>query len=203
MKPYAGTCLPLLLGVTACSAGPPPRTYLLTPPLEAASLVMPAAPAGHIVIRRVLVPDYLDTTDILLRDGSSETKISATGRWGERLSQGLTHALAADLTARLPTGTIELDPGTERRQLLIDVTALDLWPDGRCAMAATWTLIDHDAPRAVAGGSGTFESTPVGGTTDVGDERLVEAVTRAVDQLADAISKNIQLSTERSAQNAD
>jgi uncharacterized lipoprotein YmbA len=175
------------------------RTYVLTPPLApTAPAQPPASPAERIVVHRVLVPDYLDTSDILLRDGTNEVKASATGHWGERLSQGLTQALAADLAARLPTDAVILDtPSAARRQLLVNVNALDLWPDGRCAIAANWTIIDHDALHVVAGGSGTFDSSPVG--SGVGDARLVDAISRALDKLADAIAVNIRQSDERSA----
>jgi uncharacterized lipoprotein YmbA len=209
MKPYPGTWLPLLVGVAACSSGPPQRTYVLTPPLDSAVIAStPAVPTARerIVMRRVLVPDYLDTTDILLRDGSNEVKVSATGHWGERLSQGLTRALAADLVARLPYEAVVLDgSNTAHRQLLISVNALDLWPDGRCALAASWTLVDRDAPRAVvASGSGTFDwSPPIGSSIGIGDARLVDAMARTADKLADAIALSIREVSERPGPRAD
>jgi len=198
MNPSAGFWLPLLV-CAACSSGPPVRTYVLVPPLAPKVFALQAAsPAERILVRRVLVPDYLDTTDILLRDGTNEVKASVTGRWGERLSQGLTQTLAADLAARLPSFAVILAmPGTARRQLLINVNALDLWPDGRCAIAANWTIIDHDAPHALDGGSGTFDSSALG--TGVGDARLVDAISRTLDKLADAIAADIRQSDERSA----
>jgi uncharacterized lipoprotein YmbA len=45
-------------------------------------------------LQRVLIPDYLDTTDILLRVGAHEIHESAAGRFGERLSLGVTHPCA-------------------------------------------------------------------------------------------------------------
>ena len=189
----------LLLCLGACSSAPPLRIYLLTPPLQlAAPAPTPASPTAHIAIRRVLVPDYLDTTDILLRDGTNEVKVSTTGRWGERLSYGLTRALAADLGSRLPSALVSLEASDSKRQVLVNVNALDIWPDGRCAMAASWSIVDHAAARAVAGGSGTFDSSPMGSPIGMGDERLVDAMSRTVGKLADAIVLNIGLSTERS-----
>ena len=60
-------------------------------------------------LQRVLIPDYLDTTDIQLRVGAYEIHESATGRFGERLSLAITlltadrHSVSfnrADLTLR-------------------------------------------------------------------------------------------------------
>jgi uncharacterized lipoprotein YmbA len=156
------------------------------------------------LIRRVLVPDYLDTTDILMRDGSNEVKVNNTGRWDERLSQGLTRALVVDLAARLPFDAVVLDTSSPaQQQVLITVNSLDLWPDGRCVLAATWTIIDHDAPRTVAGGSGTFNSPAIASPIDVSDAHLVDAISGNLGKLADKIALNIRQLTERSGSKAD
>ena len=85
-----------------------------------------AAAAPVLQLRRVLVPDYLDTTDILLRVGQHELQASHTGRWGERLSVGITHALRADLADRLPKDTVLLGPSADRsaRQILVTVDSI-------------------------------------------------------------------------------
>jgi uncharacterized lipoprotein YmbA len=205
MKRFGKPWMALLLCMSGCSSGPPLHTYVLTPPLGLGPLAAsPASSEDRILVRGVLVPDYLDTTDILLRHGGNEVEVSATGRWSERLSQGLTRALATDLQKRLPAHTVVFDRSSPaQRQVLINVNALDLWRDGRCALAATWTIVDHDASRAVATGSGTFYSSPIGTTTEVGDARLVDAMTRTVDELADAIALKIQHGTEGAGGHAD
>jgi uncharacterized lipoprotein YmbA len=194
MRPHALACVPSLLCLVACASAPPPRIYLLTPPLRSAALTpLTALRSGRIVIARVLVPDYLDTTDILLRDGSNAVRVSATGQWGERLSRGLTRALAADLAERMPSYEVLLElSSSAQRQLLIQVNALDLWPDGRCAIAASWTIVDHAVPHAVASGSGRFDSPPSGTMMGDGDARLVDAMARAVGKLADAIAPTVR-----------
>jgi uncharacterized lipoprotein YmbA len=189
-------CAATLLCVAACSSGAPRRTYLLTPPTEpTAPATTTSSPPGNPItsrqrleVRRVLVPDYLDTTDILMRSGSEEVKVSATGRWGERLSQGLTHAVGADLAARMPQVAIVQDGSSgAQRQLRVTITALDLWPDGRCVLAASWSVVDQDSTIPLTTGSGTFDSVNAGGTAPVTDANLVDAVARTVGKLADRI----------------
>jgi uncharacterized lipoprotein YmbA len=193
MKSYGGSCVPWLLCLAACGSTPPIRIYLLTPPLQsAASEPSPVVPVDRIVMSRVRVPDYLDTTDILLRDGTRAVKVSETGRWGERLSHALTRALAADLGARLPGALDTFDPSSTQRQVQVNVDALDLWPDGRCAMTATWTIVDPAAPRAVANGTGRFAAAPDGSSPDGADGRLVDSMAHAVGALADAIAASIR-----------
>jgi len=210
--------LPLLLCLAACSSGPPRRTYLLTPPIDTTAPTAtprpagdptaptttsspagdPIAPTQRLEVRRILVPDYLDSTDILTRSGGDEVKASATGRWGERLSLGLTHALAADLASRMPQYSIVQDGSSNpERQLRITVTALDLWQNGRCVLAANWSIVDQDSRVPVTSGSGTFDSLNAGATTSVADTGLVEAVARTLGKLADGIVSEAQASPER------
>lgn len=205
MKRYAASYLPMLLIVTACTSGPPLRTFLLTPAMDQAALApMPASAAGLVVLRRVIIPDYLDTTDILLRVGTNEVKASDTGRWGERLSLGLTRALAVDLAVRLPSDRFVLDASNKSgRQLLINVNGLDIRPDGRCTIAATWTIVDHGLPLAVVHGGGTFDSSSADRSEGVGDARLVDALSRTAGKLADAIILDIRPITEPSTLHAD
>jgi uncharacterized lipoprotein YmbA len=209
MKP-GKSCVPFLLCLAACSAGPPLRTYVLTPPLQTTPTPMPALPVGRIVIARVRVPDYLDTNDIVLRDGNNQVKASATGRWAERLSHGLTRALADDLGAHVESDEVLLDASNAApRRVLVDVSALDLWPDGNCTLAATWAIVDHATPRAVAYGGGSFNSSPavstvgVGSTVGGGDGRLIDAMSRTVSKLAAAIALNVRESADRSALRVD
>jgi uncharacterized lipoprotein YmbA len=193
----------LLLCAAACSSAPPRRIYLLTPPPAAPTTATPS-PAGEpneskqrLEVLRILVPDYLDTTDILLRGGSNEVKASATGRWGERLSLGLTRALRADLVARMPQYSIVQDGSSNpQRQLRITVTALDLWQNGGCVVAANWSIFDQDGSIAASSGSGTFDSLNAGGTPTVADSDLVAAVARTLGKLADRIVRDAPASPE-------
>jgi uncharacterized lipoprotein YmbA len=63
-------------------------------------------------VKPVLVPDYLNVSDILVRRGENALAPSPTGRWGERLSVGATRALAMGLVRRLP-GLVVTSPLTK------------------------------------------------------------------------------------------
>jgi uncharacterized lipoprotein YmbA len=200
--------LPLLLCAAACSSGPPRRIYLLTPPIDPTPPITattssggnPMESAQRLEVRRILIPDYLDSTDILMRSGTDGMKASTTGRWGERLSLGLTHALLTDLAARLPQYSIVQDGSSNpQRQLRITINALDLWPSGRCLLAANWSIVDQDSSIPVTFRSGTFDSLNAVGATSVTDSGLVEAVARALGKLADGIVQDTPASPERAA----
>ena len=196
MTPHGGVWLPFLLCAAACSFAPPRRIYLLTPPIvaTAATTTRPApdgeaiAPTQRLELRRLLVPDYLDTTDMLMRSGSDEVKASATGRWGERLSVGLTRALDADLAVRLPRYSIVEDASSNpQRRLRITITALDLWPNGHCVLAANWSIADQDSSIPVTTGSTTIDSSSVVAAMTATDAIVVEGLVRTLGKLADSI----------------
>ncbi len=104
--------------------------------------MIPAPNAVRIQVEPIVIPDKLNSTDIVTRLGAYELVSSSTGRWGERLAIGLRDALASDLSLRLPSDVIitshDIDPSA--RQLLITVSAFDVWADGRCILTASWRI---------------------------------------------------------------
>jgi uncharacterized lipoprotein YmbA len=181
-------CASLLAGA-GCASGPAPRTYVLGTPMEAWSASAPPPEAPRLQLQRILLPDYLDTTDLVLRSGAHELKVSPTGRWGERLSIGLTDALAAALAMRLPQDAVALDPGGERAawRMLVDVAAFDVWPDGHCVLNASWTVLARDPAAAAVSGRGTFDIAAAG-PGPAGDAAIVSAMAKAVGRLADRLA---------------
>jgi uncharacterized protein len=142
-------------------------------------------------LERVLIPDYLDTTDILLRVGAHEIHESTTGRFGERLSLGVTHALRADLASRLPPYTIVLAQSPERptRQIVVNVDAFDVWPTGRSVLVADWTILGADRKALLSADRGAF--TTAAAEVNPGDTAIVTAMADAVRQLADRIAVSV------------
>jgi uncharacterized lipoprotein YmbA len=184
-----GPWVAVFLVGTGCVSRPTPRVYVLGTPAESWSA--PASPAGapRVQVQRMLLPDYLDTTDLVLRSGAHQLTVSSTGRWGERLSLGLTDALAAALAARLSEDWVTLDQGNDRtaRQLRVQVTALDCWPDGHCVLAATWSVVRRNGGTLREEGRGTYD-IPAAGADAVGDAAVVAAVAQAVGRLADGLT---------------
>jgi uncharacterized lipoprotein YmbA len=140
-------------------------------------------------LRRVLVPDYLDTTDILERVGQYQLKSSSTGRWGERLSLGITHALGSDLAIRLPMNRVTFDHPAEKsvRQILVSVDRFDVWGDGHCVLTANWSLLESHSGAVLTEGRGNFVTTPVR-SGNPSDGAVVAGMADAVSELADSIT---------------
>jgi uncharacterized protein len=143
-------------------------------------------------LQRVLVPDYLDTTELVLRVGAHEIRESSTGRFGERLSLGITHALRSDLAVLLPLDIVALAHPTEKsaRQILVTVDEFDVWQNARCVLVANWSILSSERRAVPASDRATFTAAPVGGIAD--DAAIVSAMADVVRQLADRIAYTVQ-----------
>jgi uncharacterized lipoprotein YmbA len=179
-----------ILGLAGCSAaGPPSAEYVLgTVPAATASTVSQTG-LPIIELKRVRLPDYLDTTDILERKGD-ELVPSTTGRWGERLSVGMSRALAAALAARLPRMIVTATPPVERpaRRILVDVADFAPRASNEVVLVAHWSTTDG-ASRHTLVAAQTSLVEPIAGT---GDGAIVAAMSRAVEHLADQLAAGIE-----------
>jgi uncharacterized protein len=185
----------LIATIAGCmSQGPRRHVYALETALDTPTTAEAAAGGPELQLERVLVPDYLDTTDLLLRAGAHEIRESSTGRFGERLSLGITHALRSDLAAQLPTDTVALAQPAEKsaRQILVNVAAFDVWPSGRCVLVANWTILDRDRAAALTTGRGTFVAASRGGDIS-SDAAIVSLMADAVGQLAERVASAVRV----------
>jgi uncharacterized protein len=193
-----------VLVLIGCSSTPVPRTYVLSTPADPVAGVHNEAGRQVVELPTVSMPDYLDSADILLRDGRNELKPSTTGKWGERLSVGITHALEVSLGRRLPGVLVTHTPfpGQPVRRLLVDVVSFDFQPDGRCVLTARWTVSANDQQTAATTEQGTFVTTApksagAGSPAGFTDAAVVAAMTAAVDQLADRIGVSLRRGSPR------
>ena len=186
-----------LLALTSCGSGTTPAIYVLSPAAHQNAGVVSEAGRPVIALKQISVPDYMDTTDILSRDGQNELKPSLTGRWGERLSMGITRALAVALATRLP-GIVVDHTGSAAHPaltLLIDLDAFDIGSDGRCVLTARWTILGEDRQTVAMRRATiiTIVSRSSGGPTDAAptDAAIVAAMAGAVEQLADHVASDL------------
>ncbi|HVN44513.1 MAG TPA: PqiC family protein [Steroidobacteraceae bacterium] len=186
----ASLCLAASLLAGCKLAGPPPREYVLgTQPEPAAKSVVETG-RPLLEVRRVQLPDYLDRTALLQRHGN-ELAPSETSRWGERLSVGMTRALADSLAARLPDMFVtDSQPlvGRPSKRLMIDVLEFEPRADQRVVLVAHWSIVDGASPQILTSQQ-TSLVEPIGGS---GDEAIVSAMQRALEQLAGQVAASLQ-----------
>jgi hypothetical protein len=143
------------------------------------------------VVRPVRLPDYLDTRDLLVREGNRLIP-STTGQWAERLSVGMTRALALALGTQLPNAALFTTDPVQRpaRQILVDVTSFEARADQEVVLAAHWTFTDGPGRSSLLSEDAVLVE-PTGSTRD---EAVVNAMNRAVEALASQIAARIKRS---------
>ena len=171
---------PLL--IAACASTPPARLYVLGDPPEPTQAVEVQSGRPVVQLLPVSVPDYLDTREMLRRDGRNEVTPSPTGLWAERLLVGATHALAASLATHLRDVVIATDPSgvPPSRQIIVDVLAFEIGTDGRCLLTARWSFVSGDGVRVLHRESDSF----VEQAAQSSDANVAAAMTRAIHRLA-------------------
>jgi uncharacterized lipoprotein YmbA len=168
----------LVVCVASGCAGPPLTLYTLVD----SSTQNPAAPLASqpliVTLSRATIPDSLDSTDLVLRDGAILRR-SPTGRWASRLSIAITDLLTAQLAARLPDALVTDQPqaAAVSTRLMIDISQFDITSDGHAVLTASWTIIPADTVRPVQ--HGRAQVTAQGATaTDQDVVTLAQTLTR-------------------------
>jgi uncharacterized lipoprotein YmbA len=177
----------LTTSLACCGAGSTMRTYVLGNPPSQTIGVWSESGLPVVALESVSVPDYLDSSDILRHTGPNEVTPSPTGRWGDRLSQDVTHALASDLSNILPKVVVVTSFVSDPfRRIFVEIERFDIEADGRCLLAARWHITAADGKSLSKSRHGTFSVT----ATSLDDPSVAAAMTLAIDQLAAQIAKN-------------
>ncbi len=102
--------------------------------------------SAPVVAVRVTLPDYLDTTDIVIRTGANELKPDHDAQWGESLAKDATRVLTEDLRAGLPSADVMMWPSRSSRAadyiVAVDLNRFDSNPAGDTVAEGRWTITD-------------------------------------------------------------
>lgn len=185
-----GTAIGITLILAGCSAGgPPPVTYVLGPPAPESASVQRLTGRPVIELKRVLVPDYLDVSDMMVRRSESVLAPSPTGHWGERLSVGVTRVLAYDLSLRLPDFVVTTNPiGTTAAQVLVEVEDFAPRADGTVVLLARWRVLNGAGNETLAGEQISLTDKAAGS----GDSAIAAAMTREINDLAAQVAAGVR-----------
>ncbi|AQU87305.1 hypothetical protein B0W47_07260 [Komagataeibacter nataicola] len=140
--------------LSACSSAPV-RFYTLGAPAiatgaEATSTTPITDSTPVIEVERARLPDYLDSQDIMVRNGH-EIERSGLGRWASRLSVGATDLITARLAQKWPNLFVTDQPQPDRPtwRLQLNISRLDVSRDGSSALNADWAIIPQDSRQPI------------------------------------------------------
>ncbi|MGA7540641.1 MAG: ABC-type transport auxiliary lipoprotein family protein [Steroidobacteraceae bacterium] len=176
------TALAALL-LAGCAA---PRLKLYTlgaPPVRVDATPLPGE-ATVIEVDRLILPDDVDSEDILLRDGNLLER-SPTGRWASPLSVLATDLVTSRLARRAPDALVtdQWPAESTEYQITIHVARLDVTGNGLAVMDADWQILAGDSEKRAI--RDRVEIRLAGPTTT--DQDVVRLETALFERLADAI----------------
>ncbi|MGS0648286.1 PqiC family protein [Komagataeibacter melomenusus] len=174
--------------LSACSSAPV-RFYTLGAPAiatgaETASTTPITESTPVIEVERTRLPDYLDSQDIMVRNGH-EIERSGLGRWASRLSVGATDLITARLAQKWPNLFVTDQPQPDRPtwRLQLNISRLDVSRDGTSALNADWAIIPQDSRQPIQRNRTIILSSGATGSND----NIAKVTEGLLNQLSDRI----------------
>lgn len=181
----------LLFGLLGgCGTSPPSRLYVIEPMTMTGSTN--AAASLTIAIGPITLPEYLNRREILTHDEPYRVNAAEFDRWAEPLDQGITAALAENLSILIPTDHVVTYPSDSAQQVdyavQVRIISFGAEPNGDIALQAFWVIRGSADGPAIRGKARYSEQRRGNDVVDI-----VAAMSRALEQLsrdiADAINE--------------
>jgi uncharacterized lipoprotein YmbA len=135
----------------------------------------------------VKIPGYLDTQNIVRSDANGSIRYLPDAFWAEPLGDSFTRALLYRTGTRIGTAHVTPFPwySTTRVdwKVPVDVLRFEATSDGRVVLVARWTVQRTKDGAVVAGAESVLEEA-----AGADPALVVDALSRCVDRLADAIA---------------
>ncbi|MCX2561580.1 ABC-type transport auxiliary lipoprotein family protein [Acetobacter farinalis] len=185
------SCVTLLAGcaLLASCASPPLRIYTLSMPSD--QPMQPAPLSAHtptIGISLTVLPDYLDSQDIVVRNGEVIVR-SPNARWASRLSLGITDLITSQIAHQRPQDLVTDQPLAETPSLRVQVNIarLDVNASGSATLDANWAVLPLDPHKPL-----TQDRVHLSETGDVSTESgVVTLMRKLILTLADRVNQSI------------
>lgn len=182
----------LASGCSILKAGPDNSRFFVLSSRSASAVATPAGNRAdvHFGLGPVKLPGYLDTQAFVRSGGDGSVEYVTDAYWAEPLADGFTRALMYRAGARIgtPYGVSYPWYATTRVdwKVPVDVLRFEATEDGRAVLVARWSVARSSDDVVVAGSELHCDET-------AGEDPalIVDALSRCVDRLAEAIAEAI------------
>ena len=143
----------MLLVMSACSpfgsgTQRPSKNYVLNSLYTGESTPQPLADFSEIgiLVGPIRMAQYLDRSDVVIRNSSNEIEIADFASWAGPLRENFSRVLAENLSLWLNTKKVAIFPGTKlqffKYNVTMNVNRFDGRPGDRSYLRARWTILD-------------------------------------------------------------
>ncbi|MBO1326079.1 PqiC family protein [Acetobacter sp. TBRC 12305] len=170
-------------------ASPPLRLYTLGMPADQESQrPRLSSRAATIAISRAVIPDYLDSQDMLVRRGEEIVR-SSRSRWATRLSLGITDLITNEISSYHPNELITDQPLTDvaTMRVQVNISRFDVDENGQATLDANWAVLPSDPNKPLVRDRAQLHDTGSVGT----DADVAALMRRMVIKLADQVNTSL------------
>lgn len=187
----------LSLALAGCLGGPsaPTNFYMLSPlsPSQAGTSAANAEARIRIGLEPVVVPEYLNRTEIVVNQDNTVYQLAEYNQWTEPLSDNLTRVLGQNLTNLLRKDSIAVFLSSDSSipldyRLEIDVIRLDGNLGDQVTLIAQWALLGNEDDDLKLMRRAEYQEP----TADKTYKELVLAQSRTVEKLSREIAAGIR-----------
>jgi len=182
--------LMLFLLLTGCGKTVQPKYYLLTP--ATADTATGSLKQLSISVGPVILPKYLDRSQIVTRHNELELDLADSHRWAEPLQDNFSAVLAENLRQRLQTASVTVFPARELKdsdyRVIINVIRFDADDKGDAILSADWNIQDGKSKLVLISKRGSYRS---GVSQTSNYTEIVNAMSITVRQLGEDIVDSI------------
>jgi len=180
----------LFLLLTGCGKTVQPKYYLLTP--ATADTATGSLKQLSISVGPVILPKYLDRSQIVTRHNELELDLADSHRWAEPLQDNFSAVLAENLRQRLQTASVTVFPARELKdsdyRVIINVIRFDADDKGDAILSADWNIQDGKSKLVLISKRGSYRS---GVSQTSNYTEIVNAMSITVRQLGEDIVDSI------------
>jgi uncharacterized protein len=181
-----------LLVVGACGTSTPTNYYTLATRAPSATVDAAAATPAVVAVGPVLLPDYVDRSQIVFRETDYRLRLEGNDLWAAPLADMVPRILVDNLSLRLPESRVVgfpqvTGPSFDHR-LAIDIGRFDVDADGTATIAARWQVYAAGSPRALV----VSESVSERRSGEPGVAAAVAALSASLADLSDRMAEALR-----------
>jgi uncharacterized lipoprotein YmbA len=185
----------LSCSVAACSLlqpQPDPTEFFVLTPVAPSTPGEPGTDELLVGVGPIIVPEYLDRTNIVRRFAPNRVAISELEWWAEPLETSLLRVIGDNLAARLGTPAVLRYPWPilmkPAYSVAINFSRFDILGDNRVHLSARWVVRGGQPRRALLTRESSIEKTAASSTT----ADAVAALSQTLDDLSAEIASAIR-----------